>query len=292
MGLTLAGSTTSAARSRPQSSSTTPVTVSFGATTIASGTLDGSGFAELTFNRSIPTGSTVIATIGSGASAIVASIVLAASVPATAAEVVFKPGPPATIEVDSEDDPGNGHFSSGGNENEQQDENPQDGDPTTVVSGNNPMLPTNLPLSVIVCGATITLAVNTAASPPPAGSFRLEFREKVNDNDENAQLRFIGDPFTSSVTVPALASAARIEIKFFENQRQVLEIKAPLDAFTPATGATPNPATCPTLTPLASPSAGASDSPEPSESPESPEPSESPESPEPSESPGGHGGRG
>ncbi len=121
MGVTLMGKTTAFATSRHSLDVYgTPIVVTYNGATVATGSLDHNGFAELYFTSAVPEGATVIATIGSAPNAIVASIKLASAIPATATELIYNPGPPPTIFVKSGDDQNDGHYMD--NEAEEDDE--------------------------------------------------------------------------------------------------------------------------------------------------------------------------
>lgn len=121
LGVTLAGNTSSrfATTRHDFIVSGTPVTVTYNGATVATGTLDSNGFVELVFTQAVPAGSRVIVTIGTPPNDIVASVPLVNAVPATAAYLVFNPGPPATVEVKRGDDvTGTGHYDPSDDEEE------------------------------------------------------------------------------------------------------------------------------------------------------------------------------
>lgn len=129
VGVTLLGKSSSFATTR-QSLDVygTPIVVTYNGATVATGSLDHNGFSELTFTSAVPEGATVLATVGSAPNAIVASIKLASAIPATAAELIYNPGPPPTILVKSgEDQAGDGHYMDGEAEEDDEYEDAQNG---------------------------------------------------------------------------------------------------------------------------------------------------------------------
>lgn len=262
LGVTLAGTTPFASSFHAlsvhaQSVQGTPIVVTFNGATVATGTLDSSGFAELTFTQAVPAGSVVVVTIGSGSTVIVASVPLVNAVPATAAYLTFNPGPPATLNVKAGGDAaGNGHYDSNENENEDEDEDPQTGNVVNITDANKSTLPANLPIVVSACSSSITVGLNANASPAPSGHYALEYKEKTSDDNEHDEYEYHVDPFTTPVTFPVVNTAARVRIELERDGVTILKLKAPLGAFTSGFAA---PATCPTVTPTisASPMAAA-----------------------------------
>ena len=256
LGVTFAGASQVYALRHNLAIEGTPITVAYNGATVATGALDKNGFAELTFTQAVPAGATVVATIGTGANAIVASIVLASAIPATAALVSYNPGPPATLHVASaEDQNGNGQFNANAPEKEEEDEDAHSGQISIVINNNNQALPANLPITVAVCGTTITIGLNTMSSPPPSGRYALEVKERTHDDESRGEQEFHFDPFTTPVTIMAATNESRIQIELSQNGNEILKLKAPLSAFTPQTG---TPSACPTTSASASPTATAS----------------------------------
>ena len=255
LGVTLAGASQVFARFHRLAIEGTPITVAYDGTTVGAGSLDKNGFAELTFTQPVPAGATVVATIGTGANALVATIVLASAIPATASLVTYNPGPPPSIHVAAaEDQVGNGQYDVNAPENEVEDEDAHTGQISVVIS-NNQTLPANLPVTVAVCGTTITIGLNATSSPPPSGQYALEVKERTVDDESRGEQEYHFAPFTSPVTIMAATSESRIQIELTQNGNEVLKLKAPLSAFTPQTG---TPTSCPTITATAAPTATAS----------------------------------
>ena len=263
LGVTLAGTSQVYARLHRLAIEGTPISVAYNGATVGTGTLDKNGFAELTFTQAVPAGATVVATIGSGTNALVASIVLASAIPATASLVTYNPGPPPSLHVAAaEDQNGNGQYNVNAPENEEADEDAHTGQISVVVS-NNQALPANLPITVAVCGTTITIGLNTTSSPPPSGTYALEVKERTLDDESRGEQEYHFEPFTSPVTIMAATSESRIQIELMQNGNEILKLKAPLSAFTPQSG---TPSSCPTTTATASPTATASASASPTAS--------------------------
>ena len=258
----------------------TPVTVTYNGQTVATGTLDSKGFAELTFTSAVPAGATVTVTAGTGSSAVTVTLVLATAVGATAANVVYNPGPPPTVTVitaaDQNDD---GVVSSNDGQQTTETENPGDGQPEDVNNNNAPDLPSNLPITISVCkDSTITVAPSANA---PSG-LSMQFEEKVHDDDSGANFEYTANPFTAPITFPVTADSARVDIEVFSNGQKLVSIEAPIGLLQGATGGStgsPSPSSCPTISPIigASPMPSASPSSMPSATPSS-TPSASPSS--------------
>lgn len=287
LGLTYGGSSLPFAQTRRSTSSVnrhtlqvngTPVTVTYNGVVVASGTLDGNGYAELTFTAGVPVGATVTVTAGTGSNAVTATIVLTTAIPATASDVVYQPATStsaASLKVTSAADAaGNGQVEASDPDQQVEIENPSDGTPENVDSADSDHLPANLPITLSVCaGSTITVA--PAPSAPP---LVMQFEEKVHDSDSGAQLEYTANPFSSPLTFPVISSAARVDIEISSGGKPLVSIEAPIQSFTgPAGNASPSPSpsSCPTLSPIAfttpSPGPGSGDSgtasPSPSASP-------------------------
>lgn len=256
LGITLTGTSGTLARRHILVVAGTPIAVTYNGATVGTGTLDANGFAELAFTAAVPVGSTVVATIGSGANAIVASIVLASAIPATASLVTYTAGPPPAIHVGSAEDlNGNGRYDATAPEDEEQDEDASSGTVSTVLNNNNQALPSNLPLTITACGTTVTIALNAMSSPPTSGSYALDVRERTHDDESHGEQGYHFDPFSSPVTIVAATYESRIQLELTQNGNEILKLKAPLSAFTPKAG-TPN--ACPTVNASPAPSASAS----------------------------------
>jgi hypothetical protein len=255
LGVTLAGASQVYALRHNLAIEGTAIAVAYDGATVAMGVLDKNGFAELTFTQAVPAGSTVVATIGTGADAIVASIVLASTIPATASLVIYNPGPPPAIHVASaEDQNGNGQFNANAPEEEEEDEDARTGQISIVLNNNNQTLPANLPIAVAVCGTTMTIGLNTMSSPSPSGHYALEVKERTHDDENRGEQDYHFEPFTSSVTIVAASNESRIQIELMQNGNEILKLKAPLSAFTPQTS---TPTACPTASATAAPTATA-----------------------------------
>ncbi|GAC1621994.1 MAG: hypothetical protein NVS4B5_14080 [Vulcanimicrobiaceae bacterium] len=170
VGVTLVGRTTAFALSRHTLDvAGTPIVVTYLGMTVATGTLDKNGFAELNFTSAVPEGARVTATVGSGSNAIVATIPLAKSIAATASEVIYNPGPPVTLTVKSGDDmTGDGQFHDGENEEEDDEEDAQTGAVTASATPTASASPSAGPSASP--SASPSVSTSPAAMPTVSGS--------------------------------------------------------------------------------------------------------------------------
>jgi hypothetical protein len=265
VGITFSGTQTLAKVRRPQDLASVPVTVTVGGVVVGTGTLDGKGHAKITFTTAVAPGSTITITAGK----VTVTATLAMGTQATAVLITINPD--GTISVKSAGDrDGNGMVDQ--SDDEQEDATEDDhGNVTSMNAGSGNVLPANAPFTLTRTCTTLTLTpVGTAAA-------FIKFEEKGSDeeSDDIGRVKFEG-AFTGPLTFAISAASARLHIEIFDAQHhRLIEVKAPISAFTSgtATGASP----CP------SPSATASASPKPSESPE---PSASPHaSPVPTSTP-------
>ncbi len=236
------------------SASGQPVTVTYQGTTVATGTLDGNAFVELSFTQAVPAGATVTVTVGTGATAVVASVTLSQAIKATASDIVYSAGPPPVITVQTGDDTSGTGTVTSGDENQATDtENPSDGQIEDVNSSTSTTLPANLPVAITSCGSTITITPTLSA----AGPIGLQFEEKTSDASGSAQYEFAANPFSTPLTFPILSSAARVDMTITQNGATLVTIEAPLSSLltTGSGGASPSPSpsaspsACPTLSP-------------------------------------------
>jgi hypothetical protein len=164
------------------------------------------------------------------------------------------------------------------NDDEQEDATEDDhGNVTSVNAGSGNVLPANAPFTLTRTCTTLTLTpVGTAVA-----SIKFEEKGADSESDDAGRVRFEG-AFTGPLTFAILPGAARLHIELFDAQHhRLIEVKAPISAFTSGTSTAPSPCPSPSTTPSASP--GPSTSPRPSASPE---PSESPHaSPSPTPAP-------
>jgi hypothetical protein len=270
LGVTFAGTQTLAKVRSPRDLNATPVTVSFNGAVIGTGTLDANGHAKIKFTAAIPPGSTVTVTAGS----LTVTATLAMTTAGTAVLVTVNADGTVTVTTaaDKHDD---GKVDADDPEQENEDEDGH-GNVTSVTAGDAVVLPANAPFSFVNACGTITL------TPKGAAAF-LKFEEKGSDgeSDDAGRVKFEG-AFTAPLQFAVVSSAARVHIEIFDAQhKRLIEVKAPIGAFT--SGTNPNASPCPS--PTATATASASPSPKPSESPE-PEPSETPRpSPSPTATP-------
>jgi hypothetical protein len=272
LGVTFAGTQTLAKVRRTQDLSSVPVTVTVGGTVVGTGTLDSKGHAKITFTVAVAPGSTITITAGK----VTVTATLAMGAQATAVLITINAD--GTISVKSAADPDDKGVVDP-NDPEQEDETEDDhGNVTSVTANSGNVLPANAPFTLTRTCTTLTL------TPASSAVAFLKFEEKGSDDEDDGagRVRFEG-AFTGPLTFAISTASARLHIELFDAQhRRLIEVKAPIGAFTSGTATGASPCPSPSAAPSASP--GASASPHPSESPE---PSESPHaSPSPSTSPG------
>ena len=265
--VTFSGTQTLAKVRSPRDLASVPVTVSVGGVVVGTGTLDGNGHAKIKFTVGVPPGSTI--TIVAGHLTVTAT--LAMGTQSTA--ILITVNADGTISVRSAGDPNDSGVVNP-NDPEQEDETEDGhGNVTSITATGGNVLPANAPFTLTRTCTTLTL------TPTNSTVAFIKFEEKGSDeeSDDAGRIKFEG-AFTGPLTFAISAASARLHIEIFDAQHhRLIEVKAPISAFTSgtATGASP----CP------SPSATASASPRPSESPE---PSASPHAtpaPTPSPSP-------
>ncbi|HEX5274275.1 MAG TPA: hypothetical protein VFW34_03295 [Candidatus Rubrimentiphilum sp.] len=240
--LAFTGVSSLSAGRQTQSVGGTAVTLTLNGKIVGKGTLDATGKVTIELDDAVPAGSTITVTAGSTT----VTFVLATSAHDTA--VMVQRNADGTLTVTT----------AGG---EQPEMNPDPNDPdgeqevedgqgdTEMVSDNDghAVLPSNLPITVTNTCTTITIAAKSGQS-----FSRLRFEENVRDGDGGSKLKFDG-PFTSPQTFALIAQSARIRIELFDaNGKQVLDVRAPIGAFTAVAGQ-PTPSPCPSVSPGASP---------------------------------------
>lgn len=249
------GLSTASATRRAQAVAGTNVSVTLNGKIVGSGQLDSTGKVAIRINDDVPAGSMLLVTAGAVAATIVwnqtqddAAVLIHVNADGTLTVTVASGDQPE--ENPAEDDPN-------GSENTEH----SDGSPISVNAGDhNGALPPNLPITVSSTCSTVTV------TPHDAKIASIRFEENVRDEEGGSKLKFEG-PFTAAMTFPLVAQSARLEIRLFDASRnELLDVKAPVNAFTAQPGqATPAP--CPTTS--AMPSVQPSESPEPSPSPSS-----------------------
>ncbi|HYW54451.1 MAG TPA: hypothetical protein VE826_10800 [Dongiaceae bacterium] len=248
LGVTFAGTQTLAKVRRTQDLASVPVTVSVGGVVVGTGTLDANGHAKITFTVAVAPGSTI--TIVAGKLTVTAT--LAMGTQATAVLITINAD--GTISVKSAGDrDGNGIVDA--NDDEQEDATEDDhGNVTSVNAGSGNVLPANAPFTLTRTCTTLTL------TPVGTTVASIKFEEKGSDaeSDDAGRVRFEG-AFTGPLTFPIASAAARLHIELFDAQHhRLIEVKAPISAFTSgtSTGASPcpSPSAAPSATPSASPS--------------------------------------
>ena len=255
LGVTFGGTQTLAKVRRPQDLASVPVTVSVGGVFVGTGVLDRSGHAKITFTTAVAPGSTV--TITAGKLTITATLAMGAQ----ATAVLITINPDGTISVKSAGDrDGNGMVDQ--SDDEQEDATEDDHGNVTSVNASGNVLPANAPFTLTRTCTTLTL------TPVGTTVASIKFEEKGSDSesDDAGRVRFEG-AFTGPLTFAILPGSARLHIELFDAQHhRLIEVKAPISAFSSgtSTGASP----CPSARATASASPRPSESPEPHESPE------------------------
>ena len=253
VGLTFSGTQTLEKVRRPQGLASTPVTISIGGVVVGTGTLDANGRAKIKLTAAVPPGSTITVTAGS----LTATATLAMGTQSTA--IVITVNPDGTISVRSAGDRNdNGVVDS--DDSEQEDETEDNhGNVTSVNATGGSVLPANAPFALTRTCSTLTLTpVGTAAA-------FIKFEEKGSDeeSDDIGRVKFEG-AFTGPLTFAISAASARLHIEIFDAQhRRLIEVKAPIGAFTSgtATGASPCPSPSATATPTPTPAPSATPTP-------------------------------
>ena len=256
IGITFSGTQTLAKVRRPQDLASVPVTVTVGGVVVGSGTLDGNGHAKITFTTAVAPGSTITITAGK----LTITATLAMGTPATAVLITINPD--GTISVKSAGDrDGNGMVDQGDDEQEDATEDDH-GNVTSVNAGGN-VLPANAPFTLTRTCTTLTL------TPTGTAVASIKFEEKGSDSesDDAGRVRFEG-AFTGPLTFPILPGSARLHIELFDAQHhRLIEVKAPISAFTSGTATGASPCPSPSATASASPQASATPTPAPSATP-------------------------
>jgi hypothetical protein len=258
LGITFAGTQTLAAIRRPQDLASTPVTVTVNGVVVGTGTLDGNGHAKIAFTVSVAPGATIVVKAGQ----LTVTTTIATTSQNTAALVTVNAD--GTITVTTAADPGgNGLVDSDDPEHEVQDEDGK-GHVTSVTANDGNVLPANAPFSLLNACGTITLTPTDSA----VASIKFEEKASDGDSDDAGRVRFEG-AFTGPLHFPVAASSARLHIEIFNAQHQrLIEVKAPIGAFTSGTSASPCPAPSATSTasgtPEPSPTGTSTSSPRPS----------------------------
>jgi hypothetical protein len=279
IGITFTGTQTLAKIRQTRDLNNVPVTVSVNGAVVGTGTLDGNGHAKITFTVPVAAGATVTVVAGS----LTVTATLAMSTTATAILVIVNGDGTVTVKS-AADMHGDGNVD---NDDPEQDNDTEDGHGGfSAITANGTVLPANAPFSLTDNCTSLTIT--------PVGSqvASVKFEEKTSDgeDDDNGRERFEG-PFTGPLTFPIIAGQARLEVQVFDAKGQsLIDVKAPLNAFTSGASASPCPSpsasasATPSPTPAASASPGASPSPTATPTPEASETPE-PASPTPTATP-------
>ena len=260
LAVTFAGTQTLARTRSPQDLTSTPVTVTVNGSVVGTGTLDGKGHAKITFTAPVAPGSTITVTAGR----LTVTATLATSSKDTVLLVTLNPD--GTLSVTSAaDKDGDGAVSA--NDSEREDETEDDkGNVTSVNATDAFTLPANAPFTLTRTCTTLTL------TPAGTAAAFIKFEEKASDgeSDDAGRVKFEG-AFTGPLQFAIAAATARLHVEIFDAQhKRLIEVKAPISAFTSGTATNPSPCPSPSTTPSASPQPSAS----PEQSP-SPQPSAS-----------------
>lgn len=238
LGITFAGTQTLAHLRGTRDLSSTPVTVSVNGTVVGTGTLDANGHAKIRFTVSVPPGATI--TVVAGKMTVTAT--LATTSANTAVLVTVKAD--GTITVSTSADP-NGTGVVNDNDPEHDDADEDGHGNVTSMTANGNALPANAPFSLVDACGTITLTPASSA----VASIKFEEKGSDGDSDDNGRVRFQG-AFTGPLSFPVVSGAARLHIEVFNaHGDRLIEVKAPISAFTSGAGASPAPCPSPTATP-------------------------------------------
>jgi hypothetical protein len=264
VGVTFAGTTTLAAARGTRDLTSTPVTVSVNGVLVGSGVLDNKGHVKITFTAPIAAGSTITIVAGH----VTATATLAMGASSTAVLITVKPD--GTITVTSAGDHDGSGVVNANDPDEASEDEDDHGNPTSVNANGN-VLPANAPFTLVSACGTLTLTPTSSA----VASIKFEEKGSDGESDDAGRVRFEG-AFTAALHFPIVAGAARLHIEIFDAQhKRLIEVKAPVSAFTSGTSTSAGACPSPTVTPSSAPSA--TPTPEPSGSPHpSPSPSASP----------------
>ena len=240
--VTFAGTQTLAAARGTRDLTATPVTVSVNGTVVGTGVLDNKGHVKIVFTAPVAPGSTITIVAGK----LTATATLSMSATSTAVLIAVKADGTITVTTAADND-GTGMVD--GNNQQEDNEDEDDRGNVTSVTANGNVLPANAPFTLVNACGTLTL---TPASPAVAS---IKFEEKGSDDesDDAGRVRFEG-AFTGPLHFPVVAGAARVHIEIFDAQhKRLIEVKAPVSAFTSGTGTNASPCPSPSATPAATP---------------------------------------
>jgi hypothetical protein len=256
VGITFSGTQTLAKIRQTRDLNNVSVTVSVNGVVVGTGTLDGNGHAKITFTVPVAAGATVTIVAGS----LTVTATLAMSTTATAILVIVNND--GTISVKSAADMhGDGNVD---NDDPEQNNDTEDGHGgVSAITANGTVLPANAPFSLTDNCTTLTI------TPTTSQVASVKFEEKTSDgeDDNSGRERFEG-PFTGPLTFPIISGQARLEIEVFDaNGKSLIKVKAPLNAFTSGTSASPCPSPSASASATPSPTPVASVSPMPTATP-------------------------
>ena len=241
--VTFSGTQTLAKVRSPQDLSSVPVTVSVGGVVVGTGTLDGNGHAKITFTSAVAPGSTITVTAGK----LTATATLAMGTQSTA--ILITVNPDGTISVKSAGDKHDDGVVDP-DDPEQEDANEDGhGNVTSITATGGNVLPANAPFTLTRSCTALTL------TPTNAAVASIKFEEKASDGDDDnaGSVKFEG-AFTGPLTFAISTASARLHIELFDAQHhRLIEVKAPISAFTSGTATSASPCPSPTATATATP---------------------------------------
>jgi len=253
--VTFAGTQTLAKVRQTQSLASVSVTISVGGVVVGTGTLDANGHAKIKFTGAVAPGSTI--TINAGK--VTVTTTLAMGTQATAVLITINPDGSISVRSAGDRDD-NGVIDPSDDEQEDAIEDDH-GNVTSVNAGSGNVLPSNAPFTLTRTCTTLTL---TPVGPAVA-SIKFEEKGADSESDDAGRVRFEG-AFTGPLTFAIVTGSARLHIELFDAQHhRLIEVKAPIGAFTSGTSTAPSP--CPSPSPSASPSTTPSASPSPTSTP-------------------------
>jgi sulfur carrier protein ThiS len=262
--VTFAGTQTLAKARATLDLTSTPVTVSVNGTVVGTGFLDNKGHAKIVLTAPVAAGSTITIVAGK----LTATATLSMTAAGTAVLITVKPDGTITV-TSAADNDGTGMVD--GNNQEEDNEDEDDHGNVTSVNATGNVLPANAPFTLVNACGTLTLTPTSSA----VASIKFEEKGSDGESDDAGRVRFEG-AFTGPLHFPVVSGAARVHIEIFDAQhKRLIDVKAPIGAFTSGVGTTASPCPSPTATPVATPKA--TPTPEPSETPRaSPSPSATP----------------
>jgi hypothetical protein len=242
--VTFAGTQTLAKLRGTSDLTSTPVTVSVNGTVVGTGFLDNKGHVKIVFTAPVAPGSTITIVAGK----LTATATLSMSATSTAVLITVKPDGTITV-TSAADNDGTGMVD--GNNPEEDNEDEDDRGNVSSVTASGSVLPANAPFTLVNACGTLTLTPTN----PAVASIKFEEKGSDDESDDAGRVRFEG-AFTGPLHFPAVSGAARVHIEIFDAQhKRLIEVKAPVNAFTSGMGTTASPCPSPAATPSPTPTA-------------------------------------